>query len=127
MRIALAALALAAILAGAGCGGGGSSTLENPHGTVGVKKGDEFTLQFVVNAGVGYDWQLVPFDIDSPKLQLMGTSTHYPDEDRTGQSGKRSFRFRATRIGRQVLIFQHFFRGKPQDRRVLRIDVKPAG
>jgi predicted secreted protein len=127
MRTGVAAPAVAAVLALlAGCGGGGAKVYENPHGTIGVKKGDEFTLQLVVNSGVGYDWQLIPFDIDSPKLQLLKTQTVYPSEDRAGESGKKRFRFRATRIGRQVLIFQHYFRSSPTDRRVLRIDVKPA-
>ena len=126
MRIAAAAVALALALVAASCGGGGPKVYENPHGTIGVKRGDVFTLRFVVNMSVGYEWQLIPFDIDSPKLQELGTNTRYPGGNRAGESGKRSFRFRATKVGRQVLIFQHFFRGKPQDRRVLRIDVKPA-
>jgi predicted secreted protein len=126
MRTGLAALALTVGLAAAGCGGSSQQIYQNPHGTIEVKKGDEFTLQFVVNSGVGFDWQLIPFDIDTPKLQLLKTQTVYPNDNRAGESGKKRFKLRATRIGRQVLIFQHYFRSTPRDRRVLRIDVKPA-
>jgi predicted secreted protein len=126
MRTGLAALALTVVLAAAGCGGSGPQVFENPHGTIGVKKGDEFTLQLVVNSGVGFDWQLIPFDIDTPKLQLLKTQTVYPNDNRAGESGKKRFKFRATRIGRQVLIFQHYFRSTPRDRRVVRVDVRPA-
>jgi predicted secreted protein len=123
----LAALAVGAALAAgaAGCGGG-STTYVNPHGTIGVKRGDEFTLQFKVNASIGFDWQVIPFGLELPKVELLKTQTSYPDDHRAGESGTRRYRFRATKVGRQVLIFQHFFRSQPQERRVLRIDVKPA-
>ena len=67
-----------------------------------MKKGDELTLQFVVNSGVGYDWQIVPFDLETPKVDLLGTRTIYPNDDRAGESGKRRYRFRATTVGRQI-------------------------
>jgi predicted secreted protein len=127
MRTVLAlALAVAVAVAVAGCGTSGPKLYENPHGTIGVKKGDELTLQFVVNSGVGYDWQLVPFDLETPKVDLLGTRTIYPNDKRAGESGKRRYRLRATRVGRQILIFQHFFRGRATDRRVVTIDVRPA-
>jgi predicted secreted protein len=126
MRTALA-LGLAVVLAAAGCGASGPRIYDDPHGTIGVKKGDEFTLQMVVNSGVGYDWKLVPFDLDPTKVDLVSTQTVYPSDRRAGESGKRRYRFKATTVGRQILVYQHFFRGKPADRRVLRIDVRPAG
>jgi predicted secreted protein len=127
MRVAAAlAVVLALALTGAGCGGGGSSIHDDPHGTIDVKTGDVFTLAFTVNAGVGYEWQVIPFDFDPAKVKLLSNKAVYPDEKRAGASGQRRFRFRATTAGIQTLVFQHYFRGKPTDRRTLRIDVSPA-
>jgi predicted secreted protein len=127
MRIRLAPALAVALIAVGGCGAGGPKLFHNPHGTIGVDKGDEFTIAMVVNSGVGYDWQLVPFDLDPTKVDLLKTQTVYPSDNRAGESGERRYRFRATTVGRQVLVFQHFFRGKATDRRVLRVDVRPAG
>jgi predicted secreted protein len=118
-------LALLALVA-AGCSASGPKIYDNPHGTLSVKKGDEFTIELVVNGSVGYDWQVVPFDFEPTKVTRVSTQTIYPDEKRAGESGKRRYRFRATKVGRQTLVFQHFFRDKPADRRVLTIDVRPA-
>jgi predicted secreted protein len=126
MRRVLALLVAVAALV-AGCGVGGPKLIDDPHGTIGVKKGDEFTLQFTVNSGVGVDWQLVPFDFGEPtKVDLVKTETVHPDDNRAGESGKRRFRVKAKAVGRQTLVLQRFFRGRPTERRVLTIDVKPA-
>jgi predicted secreted protein len=124
MRSALA-LALALALTLAACGASGPRIYGDPHGTIGVKKGDEFIVELAVNSGVGYDWQVVPFDLDPTKVALVKTQTIYPDDRRAGESGKRRYRFRATKVGRQTLVFQRFFRSKPDERRVLTIDVRP--
>jgi predicted secreted protein len=126
MRTALALALAALVLVAVGCGASGPRLYEDPHGTIGVKKGDEFTLVLTVNSGVGYDWKLVPFDFEQPKVDLVSTQTIYPDDKRAGESGKRRYRFKATRVGRQTLVFLHFFRGRSADRRVLTIDVRPA-
>ena len=120
------ALAVAIFLI-AGCGASGPRIFDNPRGTIGVEKGDEFTIQLTVNAGVGYDWEIVPFDYEPTKVDLVRTETVYPDDQRDGDSGKRRYRFKATTVGRQILVFQRFFRSKLSARRVLRIEVRPPG
>ena len=109
----------------AGCGASGPKIYDNPRGTIGVSRGGEFTVQLKVNAGVGYDWQLVPFDFEPTKVDLVKTETIYSDEKRAGESGKRRYRFKATTVGRQTLVFQRFFRSKLVGRRVLTIEVRP--
>jgi inhibitor of cysteine peptidase len=125
MRTAAALLLTVLLLAVAGCGVSGPTLFDNPRGTIGVSRGDEFSIQLNVNAGVGYDWKLVPFDFDPTKVDLVKTETIYPDEDQDGASGKRRFRFKATKVGTQTLVFQRFFRGRLERRRVLTVEVRP--
>ncbi|HKP91316.1 MAG TPA: protease inhibitor I42 family protein [Thermoleophilaceae bacterium] len=127
MRVPVALALAVVLLLGGGCGVGGPTIFENPRGTIGVTKGDEFVIELRVNASVGYDWQLVPFDFEPTKVDLVKTETIYPDDNRAGQSGKRRYRFKATTVGRQTLVFQRVFRGKPTRRRVLTIEVRPEG
>ena len=125
MRTALAPALAALLLMLGACGASGPKLYEDPHGTIGVSRGGEFTVQLKVNAGVGYDWQLVPFDFERTKVDLVKTETIYSDENRAGESGKRRYRFKATAVGHQTLVFQRFFRGKLVGRRVLTIEVRP--
>ncbi|MEA2352260.1 MAG: Chagasin family peptidase inhibitor [Thermoleophilaceae bacterium] len=121
MRRALG-LVLAALLLVAGCSGGASNAFKNPHGTLHVKKGDEFRIEFVVNSGVGFDWVMIP-RLERSILTAPAITTFYPDENRAGQSGTKRFTFRASATGTETVIFQHVFRGKPRERRVLTVDV----
>jgi predicted secreted protein len=125
MRAAAALVLAAALLLVAGCGASGPKIYDDPHGTIGVARGDEFTVQLVVNAGVGVDWELVPFDFEPTKVDLVKTETIYSNERRGGEAGKRRYRFKGTTVGRQTLVFQRIFRGKPVARRVLTIEVRP--
>ena len=123
MRYALALAAVALLLLAAGCGDGGSgNTFKNPHGTIDVKKGDEFRLEFTVNSSVGFDWALIP-RLEHSILTPAAISTSYPSENRAGESGIKRFTFTAKETGRETLVFQHSFRGTPKERRTVVIDV----
>ena len=117
------ALVAALLLAVAGCGGGsGDNTFKNPHGTVHVKKGDEFRLVFTVNAGVGFEWVQVP-RLEKSILSGAKITVDYPDEDRAGASGTKTFTYTAKDTGRETVVFQHVFRSEPRERRTLVVDV----
>lgn len=122
-RLALAAVAVVALLpAGCGDGDSGNTTFEDPHGTVEVQKGDEFRLKFTVNSGVGFDWVQVP-RLEESILSTARISVDYPDEERAGESGTKTFTYTAKRTGRETVVFQHVFRGQPKERRTLVVDV----
>jgi predicted secreted protein len=123
MRYALTLAAATLLLLAVGCGGGGSgNTFKNPHGTIEVKKGDEFRLEFTVNSGVGFDWALIP-RLEHSILTPAAISTYYPSENRAGESGTKRFTFKAKQSGRETLVFQHVFRGEPKERRTIVVDV----
>ncbi len=46
------------LITGALLAGCGELTVEDPRGTVAVKPGQEFVLDFPTNPSVGYDWRL---------------------------------------------------------------------
>ena len=67
-------LALAALALLAGCDDEGDGIVfKDPKGTIEVEKGMKFTLEFSVNAGVGYDWVPVAPDPTGP-VRLRSTS-----------------------------------------------------
>jgi predicted secreted protein len=120
---ALAVAAVAAALVGAGCGGDGVETFEDPHGKIEVGQGDRFAIELSVNASVGYDWRAVPDPTGVRIVELRKTSVDYPDEERAGDSGVKRFEYRANARGIQTVEFQRFFRGKPDEKRSVNVDV----
>jgi predicted secreted protein len=123
MRYGLALAVAALLLLVAGCGGGGgSNSFKNPHGTIDVKKGDEFRIEFTVNGGVGFDWALIP-RLEQSILTPAKITTYYPSDNRAGESGTKRFTFTAKASGRETLVFQHVFRGAPRERRTVVVDV----
>jgi predicted secreted protein len=122
-RLLALAVALSLVLVAAGgCGDSSDNTFENPHGTIHVKKGDEFRLRFTVNSGVGFDWVQIP-RLEESILSDAKISVDYPKEERAGQSGTKTFTFKANRTGEETVVFQHVFRGQPKERRTLVVDV----
>ena len=128
MRRALALAAAGVALALAGCGGPllGEKIFKDPHGTIEVRKGAVFALQLEVNSGVGFDWRLVPIGTERSLLEGKESDTSYPDENRAGQSGRKLFHFVANKPGRQTLVFEHVFRGKPRERRHVVVVIRPS-
>lgn len=122
---AVACLTLLA-LALASCGGDDGSGLvfKDPKGTVDVEKGMEFSLEFSVNAGVGYDWEPVGAALDGSVVELVDTRVDYPDEDREGDSGTKRFVFEARDTGTQEVGFRKLYRGDEQERRTVTIRVR---
>jgi predicted secreted protein len=125
-RCAIVVWLVVALLAG--CGGGGDPgdgiVFEDPHGTVDVEEGARFSLEFSVNAGVGFDWEPVGVPAGVALVELKETKVDYPDERRAGDSGKKRFVYEATRAGRQTLVFRRIYRGDPQQRRTITVNVR---
>ncbi|MEA2475732.1 MAG: Chagasin family peptidase inhibitor [Thermoleophilaceae bacterium] len=122
MRRATVGLLVAAGLL-AGCGGGGDGLVfKDPRGTQTVEKGMQFSLEFTVNGGVGFDWVQVPARAGGV-LEPVGTKTSYPSENRAGESGTKRFAYRAVRAGRQTLVFRHYFRSDPKESRTVTVVV----
>jgi predicted secreted protein len=127
MRRTLALAAAGAALVLAGCGGAlPGKIFKDPHGTIEVRKGAAFAIQLEVNSGVGFDWRLIPLRIERSPLEEKESETSYPDENRAGQSGRKLFHFVATQPGRQTLVFEHVFRGRPRERRHVVVVIRPS-
>lgn len=123
--ILIAVIAALAPLAGCGDDDGREGlTFVDPKGSVDVERGMEFTLEFSVNAGVGYDWD----EADRPGtiaiVRLVDTRVDYPDEERAGDSGVKRFVYEAREPGRQMLVFRKLFRGEPQERRTVTVNIR---
>ena len=120
LLVALAALALVA-----GCDDDGSGVVfKDPKGTVDVEKGMTFSLEFRVNAGVGFDWEAVGTPPGVALVELKDTKVDYPDEERAGDSGTKRFVYEAKGTGRQTLVFRKLFRGDHQERRTLTVEIR---
>jgi predicted secreted protein len=124
-RLAAAALAALAAAAAPGCGGDdeGGIVFKDPRGTVSVEKGMEFTLEFRVNAGVGFDWQAVGVPSGVALVELKDTEVEYPEEERAGDSGVKRFVYEAKKAGRQTLVFRRLFRGDVDERRTISLTI----
>jgi predicted secreted protein len=117
--VALAALALVT-----GCDDEGQGIVfKDPKGTIDVEKGMKFTLEFSVNAGVGYDWVPVAPDPSGP-VRLRSTSVDYPNEERAGDSGSKFFVYEATETGEARIELRKLFRGDQQERRRIVVRVR---
>jgi predicted secreted protein len=123
-RAALAALAALLLLAGCDSGDGSGLVFKDPKGTVEVEKGMTFSLEFSVNAGVGYDWEPVGAALDGSIVELVDTKVDYPDENRDGDSGKKRLVFEARSAGTQDVGLRKLFRGDEQERRTVTIRVR---
>jgi predicted secreted protein len=119
--IALLALALTSCNDGDGSG----LVFKDPKGSIDVEEGMKFSLEFSVNAGVGYDWEPVVSPPGQAEiLKLEDTVVDYPDEEREGDSGKKRFVYRAERSGKQTLVFRRLFRGDEDQRRTVTVSVR---
>ena len=120
-----AALVLAAVALLAGCGdedGPEGLVFEDPRGTIDVERGMRFTLEVTVNAGVGFDWE--PVGAPDGPVELEETNVDYPDEERAGDSGKKRFVYRANASGRATIVLRKLYRGDPQERRTIAVNVR---
>jgi predicted secreted protein len=125
VRLALlAALAALALLAGCDSGDGSGLVFKDPKGTIDVERGMTFSLEFSVNASVGYDWEPVGLPMGSALVELKDTKVDYPDEERAGESGRKRFVYEAKRTGRQSVVFRKLFRGDEQERRTVTIEIR---
>ena len=125
LTAAVACIALLAVTL-ASCNDGDDSGLvfKDPKGTVEVEEGMTFSLEFSVNAGVGFDWEPVGVPSGVALVRLEDTVVDYPDEERAGDSGKKRFVFKAERTGRQALVFRKLFRGDEQERRTVHVQIR---
>lgn len=120
---ALAAVLLSAILV-AGCGSGGDvKVFGNPGSTLGVKAGATFAVSLPENQSVGFTWQLAGKP-SGDAIETAGDAYSSDNPDKTGSGGQHRFVFRARRAGRSAIRLSHFFRGKPQERRVITVEVR---
>ena len=118
----LAALAALALLAGCDDGDGSGLVFKDPKGTVEVEKGMTFSLEFSVNAGVGYEWEQV--GPATGPLEARGTDVHYERPDAAGDSGTKRFEYEATEAGTGRLTFRKLYRGDPQERRAVTVRIR---
>ena len=128
MRLALA-VGLAALALLAGCGGDGENgaegiVFEDPTGSIDIERGMKFTLEFSVNAGVGYDWEPAGALPASAPVALEDTRVHYESPDSAGDSGVKRFVYEARRTGRATIVLRKLFRGDQQERRTLTVTVR---
>ena len=122
MRRALL-LGLAALALLAGCDDDTSGIVfKDPKGEIDVEKGMQFTLEFSVNASVGYDWVPVTPDPRGP-VRFRSTSTEY-EGDRDGDSGSKFFVYEATATGEARIELRKLFRGDQQERRTITVRVR---
>ncbi len=127
LRPAAVLIALALLLGFAACGdedGAEGLTFEDPKGSIDVERGMTFTLEFSVNAGVGFDWEPVGVPSGVALVELKDTRVDYPDEERAGDSGVKRFVYEAKATGRQTLVFHRLFRGDLDERRTLTVNVR---
>jgi predicted secreted protein len=124
-RRLLAGLLALAFLAGCNDGDGSGLVFKDPKGSIDVEQGMTFSLEFRVNAGVGFDWEPVAAPPgQAALLKLEDTVVDYPDEDRAGDSGTKRFVYRAERSGRQTLVFRKLYRGDAQERRAVNVQIR---
>ncbi|HEV7461904.1 MAG TPA: protease inhibitor I42 family protein [Solirubrobacteraceae bacterium] len=119
---------LVPLLAGAlvvlpGCGGGGgTTTVRNPRGTVTVDHGRTLAVTFSTNPGIGFDWERGTPNPDPAVLRPRAASR--TGADRPGAGGEVRYPFDARRAGTTAIGFVHFYRGKVVERRTLRVTVR---
>jgi predicted secreted protein len=123
-RAVVAALAVAALLAGCDDGDDSGLVFKDPKGTVEVEEGMTFSLEFSVNASVGYDWEPVGAPKGPAAVKLEDTTVDYPNPDAAGDSGTKRFVYEATSTGTQGLTFRKLFRGDEQERRTITLVIR---
>jgi predicted secreted protein len=124
-RHLLAGLLALVFVAGCNDGDGSGLVFKDPKGSIDVEEGMTFSLEFSVNAGVGYDWEPVAAPPGQPAvLKFEDTVVDYPDEQRDGDSGKKRFVYRAECSGRQTLVFRRLFRGDEDERRNVTVAIR---
>ena len=120
----LLALTLAALALLAGCDDEGDGIVfKDPKGEVNVERGMRFTLEFSVNASVGFDWVPVVPPANGI-VELKETSVDYPNEDSIGDSGFKRFVYEARRTGEQEIELRHMYRGDQKERRRITVIVR---
>ena len=117
VRRALTVLAAASVLAGCG-----ELTVEDPRGTVTVKPGQEFVLDFPTNPSVGFDWRLDTRLGPGARSATSATGPSRRTRARDGGGVRKNFRFEGRRPGANVLRFTRLYREKPDRRRAVRVD-----
>jgi predicted secreted protein len=121
-RALLVAVAALALLGGCDDEGQGI-VFKDPKGTIDVEKGMKFTLEFSVNASVGYDWVPVAPDPTGP-VRFRSSSTDYPNEESIGSSGSKFFVYEATETGEARIELRKLYRGDQQERRRIVVRVR---
>ena len=93
-RTILPAVAGAAVLAGAGCGGEDSRTFDDPRGAVSVDSGQEFRIELPESRSSGYSWRF-RMRPDRSVVRFLGTGW---------DDGARSLHFKAVMPGRTTMV-----------------------
>ncbi len=81
------------LITGALLAGCGELTVEDPHGTVAVKPGQEFVLDFPTNPSVGFDWRLDSQLGPGGPVGYLSYGTEPEDPGTTGGGVRKNFRF----------------------------------
>ena len=121
-----AAVACLLIVLLAGCGGDDDDSglvYRDPQRPIMVEEGMSFTIEFSVNAGVGFDWEAVRPRSSGP-VELKDTEVEYPEEERAGDSGDKRFVYEAKQAGSEALVFRKLYRGDQQEVRTVTVRVR---
>jgi predicted secreted protein len=123
-RAIVAALAALALLAACDDGDDGGLVFKDPKGGVEVERWMTFSLEFRVNASVGFDWEQVAAPREGALLEPKGTKVDYPNPESIGDSGTKRFSYEATEPGSQTLVFRRLYRGDEDERRRITVRVR---
>ena len=115
------------LIAGALLAGCGELTIEDPHGSVRVRPGQEFVLDFPTNPSVGTDWRLDTRLGSDGAVEYLGSGTEEESPGTTGGGVRKNFRFKGRGTGVDIVTFTKLFRGEPRERRSVRLLVRERG
>ena len=115
------------LIAGALLTGCGELTVEDPHGSVRIRPGQELVLEFQTNPSVGTDWRLDTRLGSNGAVVYLGSATEEENPGTAGGEVRKKFRFRGRGTGVDIVTFTRLFRGERRERRSVRLLVRERG
>jgi predicted secreted protein len=114
IRRALVPIAIACLLAAAGCGGTSTIEVEVGAGSVQVPRGDTLRVDLgKYNASIGDSWHLI--EAPEPAVLSEGDQEYDADCDAPGCGGRLMWDYIARGPGTTTLVFRYCYRSKPDN------------